>query len=110
MNSHIIYTTVSSSFFSTDGSSCFCAVPEQVARDWEVMLGRLGQELELCRGQGLCASVWISSVNSALHAGSFGTLHTVLHALDQYLLPGIFTGFLRIVQRAWKSMHCNAGV
>ena len=61
-----------------------------------------------------CASVQVSSVNGDLHAGNFGTLHAVLHALilNRDLQPDIFTGFLRMVRWVWKCpLQCkSAGV
>ena len=50
MNSCVIYTTVSSSYFRTDKSLCFCAVAEQARRDWEARLVRWEWELGLAPG------------------------------------------------------------
>ena len=50
MNSCVIYTTVSSSYFCTDKSLYFCAVAEQARRDWEARLVRWERDLGLAPG------------------------------------------------------------
>ena len=51
-----------------------------------------------------CASVQVSSVDDALHAGSLGTPRS------HFLQPDIFIRFFRMVRCMWNGAICSATV